>query len=385
MIQTGFGAFVPAYLSVEGWRQTQIGAVLSIETIASMLFQIPGGALVDATAHRRRLMAGSIVMISVSAAMIAAMPSFWPVAIALVLHDFVSAAQPPAIAAISLLQVGQAKLSERLGRNARFAAIGGMIGAAILGLFTLVGSSQNAMFLFTAALAVPAIAAVRMLAHQDKLPPPVFDGHFAEHVDEPVSFWTLIADRRIMIFLVCLAMFHLSSAAIMPLISGSVALADGKTAGPLIAAYVIVPQLIVAAFSPMVGRRSEKFGRRPLLILGFASTPLRAILFAMVHDPYVLVFVQILEGVGGAVIGVMVPLVAADLTRGSGRYSLCMGMLGFAMAAGAAVSTLMAGAIADILGRDAAFGTLAIIGVVGTLAVGLVLPETRPTTLPGTV
>jgi len=74
---------------------------------------------------------------------------------------------------------------------------------------------------------------------------------------------------------------------------------------------------------------------------------------------------------------VMMPLVAADLTRGKGHYTLCLALLGLANGAGTAVSTALAGWSADRFGRVAAFWALTAAGVLGALLVALAMPETR--------
>src|ERR1700716_4606381 len=88
----------------------------------------------------------------------------------------------------------------------------------------------------------------------------------------------------------------------------------------LIAACIIVPQAIVALMSPSVGRKAQQWGRRPLLLLGFAALAIRGVLFATVSDPYLLVAVQVFDGVTAAVFSVMIPLVIADIAFGSGHF-----------------------------------------------------------------
>ena len=73
----------------------------------------------------------------------------------------------------------------------------------------------------------------------------------------------------------------------------------------------------------------------------------------------------------------MLPLIAADVTRGLHRFNLCIGIFGLAAAAGATVSTTMAGWIADVAGEPVAFLGLAFAGLAGTVLVWLAMPETR--------
>ena len=98
----------------------------------------------------------------------------------------------------------------------------------------------------------------------------------------------------------------------------------------------------------------------------------------MVDDPYALVAVQLLDGISAAALGVMVPLVVADVTRGTGRFNLGQGIVGSAVGIGASLSTTLAGYVSDHLGSEAAFLGLAGIAVVGLVLVWASFPETRP-------
>jgi MFS family permease len=173
-------------------------------------------------------------------------------------------------------------------------------------------------------------------------------------------------------------MFHLTNAAMLPIAAAEVTRQAGDAANLVIAASLVVPQGVVALLSPMFGRAAERWGRRPVLVLGFAALPLRALLFATIADAPSIVGVQALDGVSGAVFGVMLPLVAADLTRGTGRFNLCLGILGLATGLGATLSTTVAGGLAAAFGPHVAFLALAVSGTVATLLVLAAMPETRP-------
>jgi predicted MFS family arabinose efflux permease len=148
----------------------------------------------------------------------------------------------------------------------------------------------------------------------------------------------------------------------------------------LIAACIIVPQAIVALTSPSVGRKAQAWGRRPLLLLAFAALVVRGLLFATVRDPYLLVAVQIFDGVTAAVFSVMVPLIVADVAFGSGHFNFAQGIVGTATGIGASLSTVLAGYISDKLGSATAFMSLAGVAAFGLLMIWLIMPETRPRT-----
>ena len=52
-VQTGFGPFIAVYLTTQKWTQAEIGFVLSISGIISLVGQMPGGAIVDAARSER--------------------------------------------------------------------------------------------------------------------------------------------------------------------------------------------------------------------------------------------------------------------------------------------------------------------------------------------
>jgi MFS family permease len=185
-------------------------------------------------------------------------------------------------------------------------------------------------------------------------------------------------NRPLLIFAGCLLLFHLANAAMLPLMGSVVTMRSANWATVIIAACIVVPQLVVAALSPWVGRRAEIWGRRPLLLIGFAALPIRGLLFASVTDPSLLLAVQLLDGITAAVFAVMVPLVVADLTRGTGHFNLGQGILGTATGIGAALSATLAGYVTDHFGSRPAFAALAAIAIIGFTVLCFLMPETRP-------
>ena len=338
---------------------------------------MPGGALVDA-ARSERLVGGlAIAAICFSALGYAVLPVFPMVLSAAVLHSLASCVLGPAIAAISLGLVGHVAIGERLGRNARFASVGNGLAAAAMGACGYLISAR-AVFVVTVILLVPALLALRGIAPAEIDPERAHGATPRRRVDKPPTKpGDLMHNRPLLIFAGCLLLFHLANAAMLPLMGSVVTMRSARWATVLIAACIVVPQLVVAALSPWVGRRAQIWGRRPLLLIGFAALPIRGILFASVSNPALLVIVQLLDGVTAAVFSVMVPLVIADLTRGTGRFNLGQGIVGTFIGIGATLSATLAGYISDHLGSPAAFAGLAAIAFVGLTVAWFLMPETR--------
>lgn len=376
-VQTGFGPFIASYLATHKWTQGEIGIALSVGTITAMVSQVPAGALIDAMQNKR---AAAMVAIAICALLLAGSPTTLPVLAAEVFHGFASCMLTPALAAISLALVGRHALGDRLGRNARFASIGSAVAAGLMGLFGTYVSARS-VFWLTAALTLPAIVALYMLDPSHPGQPRAARRSSHELPPDPAppreSIGELLRDRRMLTFAACIVLFHLSNAAMLNLAAGEVTTHMGDNVQLVIAACIIVPQIIVALLSPWVGRSAQRWGRRPILLLGFAALPVRALLFAGVTTPSLLVPVQIFDGLSAAVFGVMLPLIAADVAGGKGRYNLCIGVFGLAAGIGATLSTALAGLVADRFGNAVSFMGLAGAGALAVLLVWLAMPETR--------
>ncbi|MEX3612417.1 MAG: MFS transporter [Burkholderia sp.] len=375
-VQTGFGPFIASYLASHKWTQGEIGLVLSIGTISAMVSQVPGGAAVDALRNKKGAAAWTIAAIILSAVMLASSPTIVPVMTAEVFHGFASCMLTPALAAISFALVGRANLGDRLGRNARWASIGSAVAAGLMGL-TGEYISARAVFWLTAALAMPALIALSMIQPTHTIVVPATGRTLDVVESERETIFDLLRDRRMLVFAACVVLFHLSNAAMLNLAAGDVTAGMGDNVQLVIAACIIVPQAIVAMLSPWVGRSSQRWGRRPILLLGFAALPVRALLFAGVGSPYLLVPVQMLDGISAAVFGVMLPLIAADVAGGKGRYNLCIGLFGLAAGIGATLSTTLAGFAADHFGNTMSFCGLAVAGALAVALVAVAMPETR--------
>jgi MFS family permease len=375
-VQAGFGPFVAVYLTTQKWTQFDIGLVMTVAGLISLIGQVPGGALVDAARSERVVAGAAVAAIGCAALAYASLPIFPVVLAAASLQAAASCVLGPAIAAISLGLVGHAAIGERFGRNARFASIGAGLSAGVMGAFGYFFTAQS-VFLVTAALMVPALLVLHRLVPEE-IDPERAHGSPPPASRPPLDLRSLLQKKALLIFGACLLLFHLANAAMLPLMGSVLTMRTSQWATVLIGACLVGPQLVVALLSPWVGRQAERWGRRPLLIAGFAALPLRGLLFATVSDPYLLVAVQLLDGLTGAVLAVMVPLTIADLTQGTGRFNLTQGMVGMMTGIGASLSPTVAGFVSDTFSSSCAFFGLASIAVIGLAVVTLLMPETRP-------
>jgi MFS family permease len=375
--QTGFGPFISVYLTGVGWTQGAIGVALSAGTVAGMVSQVPGGAVVDAVRSKRAVAAAAIIAIMASALLISVWPALLPISLAEILHSFASSILGPAIAALSLALVGRRALGERLGRNARYLAIGNAFAAGLMGTFGFYVGDRS-VFLLTAALGLPALAALEVIGQAPAArleSPPETARADAERA--PRS-WRFLRGPGLLAYSACVCLFQVANAAMLPIAAGMVTKRAGSEAQLVIAACIVAPQLVTAAISPWAGRVAEAWGRRPILLLGFGVLPIRGVLFAGIADPYAMIAIQLLDGLSAAALGVLSPLIVADITRDSGYYTTALGIVGLAVGGGATLSTTAAGLIADHFGTATTFLSLAAVGLCAIALVITLMPETKP-------
>ena len=377
-VQTGFGAFVSVYLTAEKWTQTDIGLILTVGAVVGLVGQIPGGAIVDATRSARWVTAVAVAAVGISAFALAVAPVFVVVFVSRILQAGASCVLGPAIAAISLGLVGHSLISARLGRNAAFASVGSGLAAAGMGACAYY-ISDRAAFILVASMTAPALFALFHLRTHEIDPTKAHGGGAKpEHRNAIAGLLSLFEIRPLLIFAGCIALFQLANAAMLPLAASMMTLRSSKFATILVATSIVAPQLIVAMLSPWVGRKAELWGRRPLLVLCFAALAVRGLLFAFLINPYLLMGAQLLDGVSGAVLAVLVPLIIADLSGNTGHFNLAQGAVGSAVGVGASISTTLAGYVSDRFDSATAFLMMAGFGLLELAAVWLAMPETRP-------
>jgi MFS family permease len=378
-MQAGFGPFVAVLLADENWSQQNIGYALSIGGLASLLMQLPGGELLDASRSKRFLVSLGAIVVSVSALVIALWPILPVVFTALLLQGLTGGVLGPAIAAISLGLVGHAAFAERLGRNQRFASAGALI---VTGLMGVIGYFffYRAIFFVSAALVLPLLAALVQIRPSDI--------HFGRSCGRPdhhapkkpprARRLSLFTNYGLLTFAGCLFLFQFANASLLPLAAEQLTYRNGTGASFIISALIIVPQIFVALSAPWVGQAAQSWGRRPLLLIGFSALAVRALLFAATIDPPLLICIQLLDGVSGSALGVLTALIIADLTNGTGRFNLAQGFVGMLSGIGASLSTTFFGLVVGNFGSPIGFLSIAAAALITVLLAWLLMPETKP-------
>jgi MFS family permease len=376
----GFGPFIAVHFAEQGWTPASIGVILTIGGLAGLFTQIPAGELIDMVRSKRALVGVGAAAAVLALLIFGLRVDFPSAAAAAVLQGAAGSIFGPGVAAISLGLVGHHALAERLGRNQRFASIGSLSAAAIMGGIGYLLSTRD-IFLTAAAFGIPLLWALGRIRGGDI--------HFGRscgapdhHATNPprVSRADLFKDRRLLIFTICLFLFQLANASLLPLIGQALTRAEGRSSSLVVSALIVLPQIIVALLAPWAGRTANTWGRRPLLLIGLAVVPIRSGLFALTTDPVLLIVTQLLDGLSGATLGVLTTLIIADLTTGTGRLNLALGFAGAASGVGASLSTSIFGIVAQRFGYTAGLLGITAVGLVAVAIVLAFMPETKPST-----
>lgn len=378
---TGFGPFVTLFLLTQHWTQAEIGVALSVGSIASMVAQVPAGALVDELPGKRMVTGVALLAIAASMLILIWLPSRWPVFGAEALQGVAGAVITPAVAAITLALANQEKLGERLGENVRSRALGSGMTALLMGsLGSWLGYSS--IFYLGAGFGLLAILAMGMIRSECLETAPDRTGAFSavpkrRQQDKPRDRADLPRDRQLLLFAAVIMLFQLGNAAVLNIAANGFVKDSANSAGVLLAATIAVPQVIAALIAPRLGDLAESWGRRRVLLIGFSIVPIRILLFALGGTAWIEVGYQAFDGVTAAVLGLMTPLVVSDITHDSGRFSLAMGIVGLAGGVGATLSTTIAGFVAERVSDQAAYLTLAGFAVAAATMVWFAMPETH--------
>ena len=312
--------------------------------------------------------------------LIALFPWFWPVMAAQILVGGTSSVFVPAICAMSLGIVGRAAFDTRQGRNQTFNSAGNVTAALSMGLLGYLVSNRS-IFFFVVALAVPTIF-VLLLIRPAEIDYEVARGaNEGEKAGKAESVWVLFKDRPLVLFLVCAVMFHFANAAMLPLLGELLAKGQGRSSMLFMSACVVTTQFVIALIASWSGRKAGTWGRKPLLLIAFAVLPIRGVLYTLTSNTALLVAIQVMDGVGAGIFGVVSVLVIADLTRGTGRFNLTLGAISTAVGIGAALSQVSAGSIVHHAGYRTGFLFLAGVASAALAILYFFMPETRNTRL----
>jgi MFS family permease len=368
-------------LTEQHWNEARIGVAMSIATTVGILAQTPAGALVDATSAKRGVMAIATIVVAVGTLSLPLFPNFLAVAVSQGIVHAAGVVFPPAIAAVSLGIVGHRAFTARIGRNESFNHAGNAMGALIAGA-TALTFGPAVVFYLLAAMSLGSLASMlaipnRSIDHDlargfaaDRLTG-------AEGAKRPSGFAVLLTCPPLLIFAACVVLFHLSNAAMLPLVGQKLALQAKNLGTSMVAACIVAAQIVMVPMAMLVGAKADAWGHKRFFMAALLILPVRGTLYTLSDNAVWLVAVQLLDGIGAGIFGAIFPAIVADLVRNTGRFNVAQGAIMTAQGIGAALSTTLAGFVVVHAGYSAAFLTLGGVAAFGALLCLLAFPGRR--------
>lgn len=377
-VRDGLGPYLAIYLlAVHKWDPASIGVVMTLAGIAALLTQGPAGALIDRTRSKRAVIAVAALLVTGSCVLLPFVSSFSLVALTQAASAVAASVFAPAISAISLGITGPRAFTGRTGRNETFNHAGNAVAALLAGDLAYLFGPVVVFYLmaFMALASIVAVSCVSAAAIDHEVARGFDPAHHHDH-EQPSGIKVLLSSRPLLLFAICCALFHLANAAMLPLVSQKLSQINLHMATPLTSACIVAAQVVMVPMAWLVGSKADVWGRKPLLILGFVILPVRGVLYTLSNDPYWLVAVQMLDGIGAGIFGALFPVIVKDLTQGTGRFNVSLGALSTVFGLGAALSNSLAGFVVQQAGYNAAFLTLAGVAAVALTLLWLAMPET---------
>ena len=363
-VQAGIGPFLGVFLVAHGWQSGSIGSVMTIGGIAGMVMMAPAGAFIDETTHKRTCVIVLGICTVLASMIILVSQLFWVVALSQVATAIAGAAIGPALNGITLGIVRQVGFNRQNGYNQAFNHAGNLVGAGLSGwlgwMFGL-----TAVFWLSAVFGVLTIISVLMIP-ADAIDDdeargatpvtvgPLGEGEPARH-RKPSGFKVLAESKPLLILAGALALFHLGNGAMLPLFGLAVVSAGQADPAGFVALTVVVAQGTMIITSLIAMHMAERRGQWLVLLVSFASLPIRGFVAAHLITSWGVYPVQVLDGIGAGLQSVAVPTLVARILNGTGRINVGQGVVMTMQGVGASLSPAIGGWLAQEIGYSTMF------------------------------
>ena len=362
---------------IRHWNPEQIGIIIASQKIASVITQALAGWVIDRTTFKRWIMAVVALAISFGSLLVAWAPGVVSQALNQIAIGAATSIATLTVSALSLGIAGRDALSRRMGRNGAFSHAGNMLTASLAG-YVGFRIGQQWIFYFSAALGTACSIAALAIREAD------IDHALAREAPDAeesggkaaANASKLLKSPAVLVFAAAVLLFHLTNSALLPLAGEEISRGNGKSAPIYLTACIVLPQLVMIPVSWVAGWNANRLGRKLLFAIAFCALVLRAVLFATSANPNFIVAVEVLDGIGTGISGVVTVLIVADLAKGSGHFNALGGMMQSALGVGAFLGNLLAGAAAKRHGFPPVFYGLAAAAALGLILFISAMPET---------
>uniref|UniRef100_UPI003AF7594B MFS transporter n=1 Tax=Campylobacter upsaliensis TaxID=28080 RepID=UPI003AF7594B len=366
-VRDGLGPYLGVFLKEHQFTESQIGLITTSTSLCALIFGIFLGVLIDKTHFKRGIIALCIVGIVLATGANYFYPHFTFTLMAQIAIALCAVCLAPAFSAITLGIVGQSGYSRQVSLNEAYKHAGTAFSAGLSFIFALY-YGIGAIFIITALMGVCALVFLALLK-SSQINHAVACGK-EEGVEIPLR--KALGDVRVLFLGVVMFCFHLSNAYMLPLLSQRAHTLEIDSSGAYAAATILIAQCTMIGISLLCMRLLQTKGNPHfssiyVYLMGIALFGLivRGGVAAHFDGILAMIIVQILDGVGAGIVGVILPLLVAMLMRGSGHINAAFACVMTFGGVGAALSGSLGGYIAQYFGYFYAYLTLAFVAAFG--------------------
>ena len=367
--------YLPLYLGQQGLSDRAIGVVLTLAAVAG-LAQFPVGLWSDRIGWRKPFLVVALASVAASTFLLRGAHGLAWVGFLVVLF--------------AENGIGRAVVESLSGAEAAAMATPGKVGAALgalrfwkpigIVLMTLVAgwvAEEHGVESILVPLFVVqclAVGAALLIHESGEVKPSVRESAGESRPDRPKGGW-LPKDAGLWAFAAAIVLYHAANA------PGGVYLglymkrelhAPERMLSYAFAVSMVAWMIVVWP----AGWLADRWGRKPLLVIGWTIMVVRLAFVAMIRDPNWMVANQALDGLGNGLFAVLAASWVTDRLADPRRSGEAQVIVGSCLVLGSAIGPAVAGFAVGLLGYRGLFWALAGVGVVATLIVVTLVPET---------
>jgi MFS family permease len=363
VIAIGYGIVAPVlpqFASTFGVGVAAASAVVSAFALARLLFAPAGGRIVNRIGERPTYVVG-VLVVALSSAATAFAQTYWQLLLFRGLGGIGSVMFT--ISAMGLIvRLAPPQMRGRVsGYYASAFLVGGVLGPVVGGL--LAGLGMQAPFLIYAGALVVAVAVVHFRLKDEVLG--AGRGGSAQPVMTVAEAWSVGAYRSAVVsnFANGWTSYGIR-VALVPLLAVAVLGAGPEVAGLALAVFAAGNALALT----VTGRLTDRFGRRPLVLVGLVVNGLATMALGLAQDVPWFVVLSLVAGMGSGTMNPGQQAAVADVIGPDRAGGPVLARYQMSADTGQILGPVVAGALADAAGFGWAFGVSGALLLVAALA-----------------
>lgn len=351
---------LPLFALYLGAGSEAIGFAVGISTVTGIFFKMPAGALSDVIGRKRTMLIG-LVIFAVMPFCYLFIENYQALVIIRFVHGLATAIYGPVSMAV-VADVAGGRKGELLSWFSSVTIIGNLLGAPLGGLILNSGSEGPTLASFHTAYLVSGFAGVMALILAFGVLKG--DGQREKHNSLGEAFTRFIfgikevvSDKRVLITSSMEGLQNMTVGALeafLPIYAVTVANLSAFQAGLLWGVQVVATILS----KPIMGRRSDTSGRKPLITIGLLLCAISFAAIPVLKDFYLLAMAALVFGLGEALVTSSSAALIIDLCKEK-NFGAAMGTFGTIFDVGHAAGPILAGLLIAQLGYQYSFWIMA--------------------------